>query len=88
MSFTRTGIPLWVFYQEKTPVTNLADIKENNLYFMNETGSPCEVVYIIEKNIVVNTITIQTLEGKIQKIINLRLFENGSIKFYENEIDP
>jgi len=89
MSFTRSGIPLWIYYfQDKTPISNLDDIKEDNLYFMMNSGNPCEVVYIIEKNVAKNTITIQTLEGKIEQKLNLHLFETKHLKFYENEIDP
>jgi hypothetical protein len=88
MAFTRTGIPLWIYYQEKTPISNFDDIRENNLYFMMQTGFPCEVVYVREKNVEKNTITVQTLEEKVEKILNLHLFETKQLKFYENEIDP
>jgi hypothetical protein len=87
MSHTRSGIPLWVYYKDKTPIANLSDVIEGKLYFMNETGSPSEVVTIIEVNLSKNTITIQTLEDKNEKKINLINVKNGVIKFYENEID-
>jgi len=88
MAFTRSGIPLWIYYQEKTPISNLDDIKEDSLYFMMNSGEACEVVYVREKNVEKKTITVQTLEEKIEKKIDLNLFKYGKLKFYENEIDP
>ena len=67
MSHTRSGIPLWIYYLQQAPIADLSDIKEGNLYFMNEIGSPSEVVTIIEINLSKNTITIQTLEEKNEK---------------------
>jgi hypothetical protein len=88
MSHTRRGIPLWSYYQQLVPISDLSDIQEGNLYFMSEIGAASEVVTIINKNLAENTITLQTLERKEMKTKNLHYFKNGSIKFYENEIDP
>lgn len=88
MSFTRNGTPLWIYYQQKTPLANLSDIIENNLYFMIEDGAQCECVFIIEKNFTKNTITIQTLGERKEKKFNLTLFQSKQLKFYENDIDP
>ena len=86
MSFTRSGIPLWIYYQQKTPIARLSDVIEGNLYFMMESGNPCESVFIIKKNSV--EITIQTLGERKEKKFNLTLFQSKQLKFYENEIDP
>lgn len=86
MSFTRSGIPLWIYYQQKTPIANLSDVIEGNLYFMIEDGAQCESVFIIKKNSV--EITIQTLGERKEKKFNLTLFQSKQLKFYENEIDP
>ena len=88
MAFTKSGIPLWIYYQQKTPIANLSHVIEGNLYFMMESGNPCESVFIINKNISENTITIQTLIERKEKKINLHLFKTKKLKFYENEIDP
>jgi hypothetical protein len=88
MSFTRSGIPLWIYYQQKTPIANLSDVIEGNLYFMIEDGSQCESVFIIKKNVAINTITIQTLGERKVKELDLNLFQSKKLKFYENEIDP
>ena len=45
-------------------------------------------IFIINKNISENTITIQTLIERKEKKINLHLFETKKLKFFENEIDP
>lgn len=86
MSFTRSGIPLWIYYQQKTPIARLSDVIEGNLYFMIEEGLQCECVFIIKKNSV--EVTIQTLGERKEKKFNLTLFETKQLKFYENEIDP
>ena len=88
MAFTRNGTPLWIYYQQQTPISDLSDIRENNLYFMIEEGLQCEIVTIMEKNLLKNTITIKTFVGKIEKRMDLQLWKNKKLKFFENEIDP
>lgn len=87
MSHTRTGIPLWVYYQDKAPIFNLNNVREGNIYFTLERGSPCHVVYIVKTDLSENTITVRTLQENKEKIINLYKFQQGRVKFYENEID-
>ena len=86
MSHTRSGIPLWIYYQHQVPIADLSDVIEGNLYFMIDDGAQCESVFIIKKNSV--EITIQTLGERKEKKFNLNLFETKQLKFYENEIDP
>ena len=88
MSHTRSGIPLWLYYQQKTPITNLVNVQENNIYFMMEDGLYCKVVSILKKDMEKNTITVQYINDKSEKNFNLKLFEKGALRFYENEIDP
>jgi hypothetical protein len=88
MTQTRDGIPLWVYYERKTPIIDLDKVQEDNLYFMLERGMPCEPVFILEKDISKNRITVQTLQERRKKEIDLYKFQKGVVKFYENEIDP
>ena len=88
MTQTRDGVPLWVYYERKTPIVDLVDIEEDNIYFMLERGMLCEPVFILEKDISKNRITVQTLQERRKKEIDLYKFQKGVVKFYENEIDP